>query len=41
MKVETDVMFTQMSEKSGIKKFGEKEVAATVKEYKQIEKRTI
>ena len=31
MKVETNVMFTQMSAKAGIKKFGEKAVAATLK----------
>ena len=37
MKVATDVMFTQMSEKAGINKFGEKAVVAMVKEYIQIE----
>ena len=38
MKVATDVIFTQISEKAGIKKFGEKAVVATVKEYRQIDK---
>ena len=37
MKVATDIMFTQMSEKSGIKKKG-KSVAEMVKEFRQIEK---
>ena len=32
MKLETDVMFTQMSAKSGINKFVEKAVVAMVKE---------
>ena len=31
MKVATNVMFTYMSEKAGIKKFGEKAMAAMVK----------
>ena len=31
MKVETDIMFTQMSTKAGILKFGEKEVEAIIK----------
>ena len=31
MKVATDVMFTKMSAKSGINKFGEKAVVAMVK----------
>ena len=31
MKVATDFMFTQMSAKTGIKKFGEKAVSAMVK----------
>ena len=38
MKVATDVIFTQIYEKAGINKFGEKEVAATVKDYRQIDK---
>ena len=38
MKVATDFMFTQMSAKTGIKKFGEKAVSAMVKQYKQIYK---
>ena len=41
MKVATDVMFTQISAKAGIKKFREKAVAAMVKEYRQIYKRPI
>ena len=36
MKVATDVMFTQMSANTDIKKFGEKAVASLVKQYKQI-----
>ena len=38
MKVATDVMFTQISAKAGIKKFREKAVAAMVKEYRHIDK---
>ena len=38
MKVATEVVFTQISEKVDIKKFLEKKVAVMVKEYKQIEK---
>ena len=33
MKVATDIIFTQMSEKAGIKKSGEKAVVAMVEEY--------
>ena len=36
--VATDVIFTKMSAKSGINKFGEKEVEAMVKNYIQIDK---
>ena len=32
----TGVLFTQMSAKRGIKKFGERAVAAMIKEFKQI-----
>ena len=38
MQVATDVMFTQMSEKAGIKKSGEKPVTDMVKKYRQIDK---
>ena len=38
MKVATNVMFTQMSAKSGIKTFGEKAISAMVKEFRQIKK---
>ena len=38
MKVDTDVMLMKMYAKASIKKFGEKAVAATVKEYIQINK---
>ena len=38
MKVATDIMFTKMSAKSGIKKFGEKTVADMIKQYRQINK---
>ena len=38
MQVATDVMFTQMYAKSGIKQFGEKSVAAMVKECRHIDK---
>ena len=38
MKLETDVMFTQMSAKSGINKFVEKAVVAMVKECIYIDK---
>ena len=41
MKTETNVMFTKMSAKTDIKKFGEKAVSSIVKEYNQIEKGTI
>ena len=41
MKIATNIMFTQMSAKEGIKKFGEKVVAAMVKEYRQIDKGTM
>ena len=41
MKVATNVMFTQMSEKAGIKKFGEKAMAAMVKQYRQTDKGTM
>ena len=34
-------MFTKIASKSGIKKFGEKAMLATVKEYRQIDKRTL
>ena len=36
MKVSKNVMLTQMSSKVGINKFGEKAVAAMVKEYRKI-----
>ena len=38
MKLATDIMLTRISEKSGIKIFGEKAVAAMVKEYRYIDK---
>ena len=38
MKIATNVMFTQISEKEGIKKFGEKAAADVVKEYRKIYK---
>ena len=38
MKLVTEVMFTQMSAKAGIKKFGDNAVVAIVKEYIQIDK---
>ena len=38
MKVATDFMFTQMSEKEGMNKFGEKAVSVMVKEYRHIER---
>ena len=41
MIVENDVIFTQISAYAGIKKFGKKEVAATVQEYRQIYKDTM
>ena len=37
-KVAIDVMFTKMYAKAGIKNFGEKAVAAMIKEYRQIYK---
>ena len=40
MKVATNFMFTQMSTKVGIKKFGETLMADVVKEYRQIVKGT-
>lgn len=41
MTIATDVMFTQMSVKTGIKRFGEKAVAAMFKEFKQLNDSTI
>ena len=41
MRVATDVMFTQISEKANIKKFGDKEAVAMVNEYRPIEKGTM
>ena len=41
MKIETDFMFSKMSAKAGIKKFGEKTVAAMAKKYRQIYKGTM
>ena len=38
MKLETEAMFTQMSSKAIIKKFGQKAVVAMVKEYRHINK---
>ena len=38
MKVATDIMFMQMSAKSGIKKFVEKAVTTMVKEYRHMDK---
>ena len=38
IKVATDVVFKQIYAEEGINKFGEKEVAAIVKEYRQIYK---
>ena len=35
MSIAHDVMFTQIWSKKGIKKFGEQEVAAMLKEYQQ------
>ena len=38
IKLATDVMFVQMSANADINKFGEKAVAAMVKEYRHIDK---
>jgi len=38
MKIACDVMFTQMSAKAGIKKFGERAVAALIKEFTQLDR---
>ena len=38
IKVETNIMFTQMYAKAGIKKIGEKSVAAMVKHFRKIDK---
>ena len=41
MKIATNFMFTKISAKEGIKKFGEKEAVVMVKKYKQIYKGTM
>ena len=41
MQASADVMFTQIYEKEGIKIFGETEVAAMVKEFKQLDQGAI
>ena len=40
-KIATKVMFTQMNAKEGIKRFGERAIAALFKEYKQPETRPV